>query len=100
MLRLWQFCTEKQSYSLSEIEISVVLGDQGVAALLKSGLGEKDDEGNIRIKGTGARIDWYSREGQSRGGKNRMKNAKRDKGGRLLPNNATCNDRGDDDIPF
>jgi hypothetical protein len=60
---LWAFCTEKQTYYLTETMIDTLAEFEGFAKLIVSdeiGLADIADKG-IRIKGTRGRIEWLKK---------------------------------------
>lgn len=75
MARLWQKCTMEGRYTLTEEEIELVLGPNGVEALIASRLGERtrarNQQPQIRIKGTKGRIEWLekARKNGKKGGR-------------------------------
>lgn len=61
MARLWRQCTQETQYALQPETIARVLGPGGVDALIKSRLGQRMDDGTVRIKGTKGRIEWLKK---------------------------------------
>jgi hypothetical protein len=57
MAVLWRQCTIEQRHQLPIADVNDVLGPRGVEALVASRLGEMVGD-EIRIKGTGGRIEW------------------------------------------
>lgn len=60
MAAVWRQCTQQQTHILGVEMLSAVLGEKGIDALIKSGLGVVVD-GGIRIRGTRGRIEWLAR---------------------------------------
>ena len=58
MEHLWRQCTLEHSYVLSAFIVNKFLGANGIAALVKSRLGERVGDDKVRIKGTKGRIEW------------------------------------------
>lgn len=64
MVELWAYCTEKQTYFMTETSIDICADREGFYNLIMSpeiDLGERQDDGSIRIKGTEGRIEWLGR---------------------------------------
>lgn len=61
MMRLWRQCTQETLYALPAETVARILGANGVDALIRSRLGERQDDGLIRIKGTKGRIEWLKK---------------------------------------
>lgn len=61
MVKLWNECQERHSYTLSDDDLVVLLGHRNAAQILiDSGLGEREKRGIVRIKGTTGRIEWLA----------------------------------------
>src|SRR5687767_12450297 len=58
LAHLWRVCTQRKAYVVSTSLVIATLGPKGVEALLESELGERADEGRIRVRGTEGRIEW------------------------------------------
>lgn len=82
VMRLWRTCTLRQSTTLPENIVSVVLPPD---ALVAADLAERVP-GGLRIKGTAGRIEWYGhlQQGRSAGGRARSEKAVRDERGRMV----------------
>lgn len=80
MVAVWEYCTEKQTYFLTEIILDAISEIENFAdALTKSDLAERTDEG-IRIKGTKGRIEWLRklRQNGKKGGRPKKTKTKPD----------------------
>ncbi len=92
MARLWSLCTEMQTDlpPIGRIR-SCLGGDTAEAWLIGAELGERLDDGSIRVRGCEGRIDWYATvierqdpTQQAKAGRARASSAKRDPRGRLV----------------
>lgn len=61
LAHLWRFCTERNSYVVSDAVISATLGDRGVTAIVQAELGDRATDG-IRVRGTAGRIEWLEKK--------------------------------------
>jgi hypothetical protein len=93
--RLWARCTFLQSDVLPEFEIAACVGPGGGPMLVKSGLGEQLESGDVRVRGRVSnegkdRHGWFGeqKQGRSVGGRARANNAPRDARGRLISRDA------------
>lgn len=70
MAHLWDWCIELCSYVASRVVVCRYLGPAGDEHILAADLGELQDDGTIRIKGTKGRIEWKRklRESSKSGG--------------------------------
>lgn len=94
MTHLWRWCTQRQTHVVTEATVRVMLGANGVDALIGSELGERVPEG-IRIRGTGGRIEWPTELAEKRRVAGEASATRqRDKRGRLLPSPALVGDAG------
>ena len=75
MAAIWRQCTQQQAHVLDVEIVRVILGDNGVDALVKSRLGEVVSDG-VRICGTRGRIEWLAklRKNGRKGGRPRKPN--------------------------
>ncbi len=94
MTHLWRWCTQRQTHVVTEATVRVMLGANGVDALIGSELGERVPEG-IRVCGTGGRIEWPTELAEKRRAAGEASATRpRDKKGRLLPSPALAGDAG------
>jgi hypothetical protein len=87
MLPIWNHCTDRGVYVLTEKTIDALLGHRGAAAeLVYADLGEIVD-GGIRIKGAQGRIEWLTkcRDNAVKAGRARAKGAPRMPDGSFTP---------------
>ena len=98
MCHVWSQCTEFQAKVLPGMLVDAITRKPGMAdAIVKSGLGEWNGDGAIRIKGTEGRIEWLGRKreaglkGASAGGKARAANAERNANGTFNQRTASAN---------
>ncbi len=61
MEHLWRQCTIEKRYSLPAFLVTKHLGSRGVEAIIRARLGEQNDDGTIRIRGTKGRIEWLDK---------------------------------------
>jgi hypothetical protein len=75
MAAIWRQCTQQQVHVLDAEIVRVILGNNGVDALVKSRLGEVVSNG-VRICGTRGRIEWLAklRNNGRKGGRPRKPN--------------------------
>lgn len=86
MTWLWRQCTIESRYELDDLDVKLVLGPNGPAALIDARLGERTPTG-IRIKGTEGKVEWQEnfKGGAAAGGKARAATAERGPNGQMLP---------------
>lgn len=71
MAMVWRHCTENQTYSVSRSALETIVENPGfVDSMITCGLGEVLENGEIRVRGTGGRIEWLAvlRERARKGG--------------------------------
>lgn len=76
MVRVWNACQERNTYTLSEIDLLILLGHQESGQfLIDCGLGQRMKGGGIRVCGTKGRIEWLakSRENGGKGAEHGVK---------------------------
>jgi hypothetical protein len=102
LTQIYDHCNSRWTDQLLAKEINIQaewVGEMRFADLMcEADLAEKKENGYYRIKGITKRLEDLERhiEKSKAGGKNRMKNVRRDKRGRLLPNSS---DDGPHDEP-
>lgn len=96
MAYLWSACTDRGVDHVSEAIVRACLGPAGVEAILGAELGERAEEGGIRVKGASEdRIGWYVEGARTRralaqrAGQARAASAQRDQHGRMIAQPAT-----------
>jgi hypothetical protein len=76
--KLWAYCTQSNSYVLSDAIVAVTIGFPSAAdRLCQAGLAERVTDSLVRIKGTKTRIEWLARlrENSEKGSRARRKQA-------------------------
>jgi hypothetical protein len=71
MIDVWSHCTQEQTYSVQAVALDFMADVDGFAeAMVKAELGEVQDDGAVRVRGTAGRIEWLGdrREAARRGG--------------------------------
>jgi hypothetical protein len=66
MVKLWNECQERNTYTLTDHDLVVLLAHRDAPSILIScGLGERFKRGVVRIKGTTDRIEWLAKARQN-----------------------------------
>jgi hypothetical protein len=71
MAHVWRYCTDKQTAILAPHEVNVLTDATDLAAaIVRANLAEELEDGTIRIRGAGGRIEWMGRlrENAKKGG--------------------------------